>query len=99
MAILGNFERIAMFVFIPYIIETGLKIRGRLKKQSFALPQKDGSLEMPYKKIYGLTHLSLYVLKKFKRKVYEYDVVYLILAFQIIFCLIALIIFRGALLT
>jgi len=94
MAILGNFEKIAVFIFIPYIIETILKLRGRLKKQSFATPQKDGNLEMPYKKIYGLTHLSLLILKKFKKRVYEKDVVYLIFIFQIIICLSSLIIFR-----
>ncbi len=97
MAILGNFERIAVFAFIPYIIEMCLKVRGRLKKQSFGIPQKDGSLEQPYEKIYGLTHLSLAILKKLKRKVYEQDVVYLIWAFQIVVCLTAIIIFRGAL--
>ncbi len=93
-AILGNFERIALFVFIPYIIETGLKVRGGLKKQSFAIPNNDGSLELPYKKIYSLTHFSILILKKFKRKVYERDVTYLIFSFQIIICLVALIIFR-----
>ncbi len=93
MAILGNFEKIAIFIFIPYILETILKLRGRLKKHSFANPNKDRSLEMPYNKIYGLTHLSLFILKKFKKKVYEQDVVYLIFIFQIIICLIALIIF------
>ena len=97
MAILGNFERIAIFVFIPYIVEVGLKLRGRLKKQSFAIPQKDGSLEMPYNKIYGLTHLSLFILKKFKNKVYEKDVVYLIFIFQIMICLLTLVVFWGVL--
>ena len=97
MAILGNFEKIAVFVFIPYILETVLKLRGRLKKQSFGIPQKDGSLEMPYKKIYGLTHLSIFLLKKFKKKVHEIDVVYLIFGFQIIICLLALAIFKGGL--
>ncbi|MDP3027344.1 MAG: glycosyl transferase family 4 [Nanoarchaeota archaeon] len=97
MAIFGNFEKIAIFVFIPYILEVFLKLRGRLKKQSFAIPGKDGSLEMPYNKIYGLTHLSLFVIKKFKKKVYEKDVTYLIFVFQIILCLSALIIFRGEL--
>ncbi len=97
MAILGNFERIAVFVFIPYIIETILKLRGRLKKYSFGVPQKDGSLEMPYNKIYGLTHLSLLILKKFKKKVYERDVTHLIFIFQIIICLSALIIFKDVL--
>lgn len=93
MAILGNFEKIAVFVFIPYLLEMGLKLRGGLKKQSFAVPQKDGSLELPYNKIYGLTHLSLFILKKFREKVYEKQVVYLIFIFQIIICLLALIIF------
>jgi len=97
MAILGNFEKIAVFVFIPYIIETGLKVRGGLKKQSFAKPLEDGSLEMPYDKIYGLTHLSLFILKKFKRKVYEKDVVHLIFIVQIVICLMALVIFQRGL--
>jgi UDP-N-acetylglucosamine--dolichyl-phosphate N-acetylglucosaminephosphotransferase len=95
MAILGNFEKIAAFIFIPYILEMILKLRGGLKKQSFAKPNPDGSLEMPYNKIYGLTHLSLFILKKLKRKVYEKDVTYLIFIFQIMLCLLALIIFRG----
>jgi UDP-N-acetylglucosamine--dolichyl-phosphate N-acetylglucosaminephosphotransferase len=95
MAILGNFEKIAVFIFIPYILETLLKLRGGLKKQSFAKPNPDDSLELPYKKVYGLTHISLLILKKFKRKVYLKDVTYLIFAFQIIICLLALIIFKG----
>jgi UDP-N-acetylglucosamine--dolichyl-phosphate N-acetylglucosaminephosphotransferase len=97
MAILGNFEKIALFVFIPYIIEVILKVRGKLQKHSFAKPNKDNSLEMPYDKIYGMTHLSLWILKKFKRKVYESDVTYLIFIFQIILCLCALIIFKSTL--
>jgi UDP-N-acetylglucosamine--dolichyl-phosphate N-acetylglucosaminephosphotransferase len=99
MAIIGSFEKIAVFVFIPYILETILKAgRGRLKKQSFGIPNKDNSLEMPYEgKIYGLTHLSIWIIKKFKSKVYEKDVVYLIFSFQIIICLLALLIFRNTL--
>jgi len=94
MAILGNFEKIAVFVFIPYIMETILKLRGGLKKQSFGIPQKDGSLKLPYDKIYGMTHLSIFILSKFKKKVYERDVTYLIFAFQIILCLFSIVIFR-----
>ncbi len=97
MAILGNFEKIAVFVFILYILETILKLRGKLKKYSFANPNKDGSLEMPYNKIYSLTHLSLFILKKFKKKVYETDVIYFIFIMQIIICLLALIIFKESL--
>jgi len=97
MAILGNFEKIALFVFMPYILEMILKLRGKLKMQSFGIPNKGGSLEMPYNKIYGLTHFSIWFLKKFRRKVYEKDVVYLIFSFQIIICLAALVIFKSSL--
>ncbi len=98
MAILGNFEKIAVFVFIPYIIEIVLKTRGKLKRNSFGKPNKDRSLDMPYKKIYSLTHLSVFMLKKFKGKAYEKDVVYLIFIFQIIIILLSLVIFWGSLL-
>ena len=97
MAILGNFEKIALFIFIPYIIETGLKVRGRLKKQSFGIPEKNGNLKMPYKKVYGLTHLSILILSKFRKRVTEKDIVYLIFMFQIVLCLTALLIFKSSL--
>lgn len=91
-AILGNIERIAIVFFIPYIFETVLKLRGKLKKQSFGKPNKDGSLEMPYDKIYGLEHLAILILKKVKKdgKAYEKEVVYLINGFQILIILIGL---------
>ena len=94
-AILGNIEKIAIFFFIPYILETILKLRGGLRKESFAKLNKDGSLELPYKKIYGLEHLAIKILKKIKpsKKVYETDVVYLINGFQLIIILLGFWIF------
>ncbi len=94
-AILGNLEKLAIFIFIPNIIEVFLKVRGKLKIQSFGKPMQDGSLELKQKGIYGLTHLSIKILKKFKHKVYENDVVNLINAFQIAVIIIAFIIFRN----
>jgi UDP-N-acetylglucosamine--dolichyl-phosphate N-acetylglucosaminephosphotransferase len=96
-AILGNIEKIAAFFFIPYILETCLKVRGKLKKESFSKVNKDGSLELPYEKIYGLEHLAILILKKFKKskKVYEKEVVLLINIFQILIILIGLFLFRG----
>lgn len=88
MAILGNFEKIAVVAFIPFIIEVLLKSRGRLKKHSFGIPDKKGNLKMPYDKIYGLEHLAIFVLNKFGNAT-EKKVVYLIYAFQIFFILIA----------
>jgi len=95
MAILGNFERIAFIVFIPFIVEMILKVRGYFAfnngkfPQSFGIPQKDGSLKMPYKKVYGLTHFAMWTLSKIKAKVYKNDIVYFIYVIQIIFILLA----------
>ena len=95
MAILGNIEKIALFFFIPYILEFFLKLRGRLDKQSFGKPNADGSLEMPYDKIYGLEHLAIFLLKKFKssNKAYENEVVYVINSFQILIILLGFLLF------
>ena len=93
LTILGNIEKIVLFFFIPYFLEIILKIRGRLKVHNFGVPNKDGSLELRYKKIYSVTHLSLFILKKFKKKVYENEVVWFIHAFQILIILIGFWIF------
>lgn len=86
MAILGNYELFAIFIFIPYILEVGLKLRGKLKKESFGVAQKDGSIKNKYDKIYGLEHLAIRILEKTKKsgKAYEWEVVLLLYAIQII---------------
>lgn len=94
-AIVGNIEKIAIFFFTPYILETILKLRGKLEKQSFGKPNKDGSLDMPYNKIYGLEHLAIWILKKIKpsKKAYENEVVLLINFFQVFIILIGFLAF------
>ncbi|MFA4953383.1 MAG: glycosyl transferase family 4 [Candidatus Pacearchaeota archaeon] len=96
-AILGNIEKIAVFFFIPYIFETGLKCRGKLKKQSFAKINGDGSLDVPYNKFYGLEHIAISLLKRIKKdkKVYEQEVVLAISIFQILIVLLGFVLFRG----
>jgi|SRR3989338_3928590 len=93
-AILGNFEKIAVFFFIPYILETILKSRGKLVKQSFGKPKKDGSLDLPYNKIYGIEHAAILMLQAAGFKATEKRVVYLIWSFQIFIIIAGLIIFR-----
>ena len=95
-AILGNVEKIAVFFFIPYIIEAILKTRGKLEKESFAKVNSDGSLDEPYEKIYGLEHLAIRVLKKIKRtgKAYEKEVVFLINLFQLIIIFLGFFLFK-----
>jgi len=53
-------------------------------------------LEKPYKKIYGLEHLAIYILKRIKKnkKVYEKEVVFMINGFQILIIILGLILFR-----
>lgn len=95
-AILGNLEKFALFIFIPNILEVFLKLRGGLRKESFAAPQKDGSLELRYSQIYGLEHAALFFLKKYKRKVYENDIVLFINSLQLICIVIGFVLFgRG----
>ncbi|MEK6889317.1 MAG: hypothetical protein AABW80_04390 [Nanoarchaeota archaeon] len=93
-AILGNFEKIAMFFFIPVIIEFFLKARGKFVKHSFGKPLKDGSLDLKYDKIYGLSHLSILLMKKFNIKPTEPKVTLSIVIFQILIIAIGFILFR-----
>lgn len=92
-AILGNFERIAVFFFIPYILEVILKLRGGLIKQSFAIVQPDSSLKLRYEKIYSLNHLAIFLMQKLKIKPTEVKTVLAIWLFQIVVIVIGFIIF------
>jgi UDP-N-acetylglucosamine--dolichyl-phosphate N-acetylglucosaminephosphotransferase len=90
-AILGNVEKIALFFFIPYILEVILKARGGFKKQSFSKVEKDGSLVPLYPKIYGLEHVAVRLLRKIKGKAYEWEVPVVINLFQLIFIVVGFI--------
>ena len=94
-AIFGNMEKIAVLLFIPYILDFFLPLRAGLKVEAFAKPNKDNSLEMPYgdswRDIYDSTHLALFVLKKLKTKVYEKDVVTFILSAELLIALVVII--------
>jgi UDP-N-acetylglucosamine--dolichyl-phosphate N-acetylglucosaminephosphotransferase len=94
-AIMGNMEKIAVFFFIPYILEVVLKLRGKLEKQSFGKVQKDGSIELMYPKIYSLTHVAIVFLKKIKpsHKAYEWEIPLMINLFQIAVIIIGFILF------
>jgi UDP-N-acetylglucosamine--dolichyl-phosphate N-acetylglucosaminephosphotransferase len=83
-AVLGDMSKIGLVLFIPYLIELPLKLRGKLQKESFGKLLKDGSLDVPYKKFYGLEHIIIRILKKIKGKVYENNVVYSLYLFELI---------------
>jgi UDP-N-acetylglucosamine--dolichyl-phosphate N-acetylglucosaminephosphotransferase len=89
LAILGNMETIAVWLFIPYYLEILLYLRARFidnmgDVQAFAKTNEDGSLDLPYSRIYDTTHLAIWVLKKVKAKVYERDVVLFVILVQLI---------------
>ncbi|MEA3329249.1 MAG: glycosyl transferase family 4 [Nanoarchaeota archaeon] len=96
-AIIGNFERIALFFFIPYILETGLKLKGGLVKHSFGEPIYKGYLNLRYKKFYSLNHIAIYLLNKSGLKATERRVVVSIWCFQLIIVIIGFLIFREGL--
>ncbi len=95
LAILGNMERIAVWLFMLYFLEILLYMWARFidkqgDVQAFAKVNEDGSLDLPYKHIYDTTHLAIWVLKKLKTKVYEKDVVLFIVAVQIVIAVLGL---------
>jgi len=91
-AILGDMEKLAVWLFSLYFIEGLLYFRARVidkagDVQAFGNPNKDDSLEMPYEKVYDTTHFAIWLLKKVKKKVYERDVVCFLLFIQFMLAL------------
>lgn len=80
--ILGNMEKIGLFLFAPYFIEFFLKAKHRFKIESFGIPQQDGTLKVP-EKIGSLTHIYAKIFKTEKATVRA------ILATEILLALIA----------
>ncbi len=91
-AILGNMERLALLLFIPFIMEGILKARSKFKAENFGRVNKDNSLEAPYRQTYSLTHIALKFLKRIKpsKKVYETDVVWFLVIVEIILAVLAI---------
>ncbi|MCX6707683.1 MAG: glycosyl transferase family 4 [Candidatus Woesearchaeota archaeon] len=89
-AILGNVEKYAVILFIPYFIEFLLKARGRMQKESFAKVMSEGTLQRPYSRYYGIEHIVIDIIRAIKGKAYEYEVVLLIWAFEAVISLATL---------
>jgi len=89
-AILGNMEKIALFLFIPFLIEGVLKLRSKLKAENFGIPKKDNSLSAPYNKTYSLTHFAINTIKFLKpsKKVYEKDVVGFLIGLELLIAIV-----------
>jgi len=80
--ILGNVEKLGLALFIPWIIEAFLKLRGRFKVRSYGDLQKDGSIKAPYTRIYSLTHVAMKIGQKMKPKWNERQLVLSLVALE-----------------
>lgn len=85
-AILGDMEKIGVVLFLPYAFDFIIQAAGGFRREAFAKVNEDGSLEMPYKRIFHLTHLAIAVLGKIKGKVYEKDVVLFLCGIEAAIC-------------
>jgi len=83
-AILGDMEKFAILLFIPFFLEFLLKLRGRFQKESLARPLADGSLTNKYKQWYSLNHVIISFLRTIKKKAYEWEVTVIIIIFELI---------------
>jgi UDP-N-acetylglucosamine--dolichyl-phosphate N-acetylglucosaminephosphotransferase len=92
-AIVGNIESFALFIFIPWAIEILLKVRGKLKVRSLGNLQEDGTLKAPYKHIYSWTHIMMYLPTLWKKRFTEKQVTTGILLVEVLFCVAGFIIF------
>lgn len=89
-SILGNTEKLALFLFVPYFIEFLLKARGRWKKESFSRIDRNGFLILPYKKVYGLGHLVVKIKNGLNSRVREKDVVVSLLGLELFLAVIVI---------
>jgi len=91
-AILGNIERFAIMLFVPYYLEVVLKARGRFKPEWTGEVLKDGSLAVR-DKIFSVPHIAINVLRRVKGSAREPEVVLLIVGFEIIVAIITVLSF------
>ena len=82
--IIANIEMFAIIVFIPWIFEAFLKLRGKFAVASLGDLQPDGTLKSKYRKVYSLTHL---VMRSGRFR--ERQVTLILMGVELLFCLLA----------
>jgi len=90
-AILGDVQKIAVILFIPFFLEAVLKARSRFAAETFGAVQRDSTLAQKYEKSYSIFHIILkWFPKLFRRKAREYEAVFIVLLAEIALVFIAL---------
>lgn len=54
--VVGDMEKFGVFIFAPWFLEFGLKLRSGFRAHSWGILQSDGSLKPQHEKNYSLTH-------------------------------------------
>jgi len=88
-AIVGDLERSAVILFVPYFLEFFLKLRGLFQKESLARLLSDGSLVNRYKQWYSLNHVVISLLRRIKGKAGEWEVALVLFSFELFFVIVA----------
>ena len=86
--IVGNVEKFGIFIYLPWIVEALLKLRGRFAVSSLGILQDNGTLRSQYQKIYSLTHLMMRL-----KPMSERGVAFSIIGIEVIICLLGFLIF------
>lgn len=86
--IVGNAEKFAIFIYLPWIAEALLKLRGKFAVSSLGTIQEDGTLKNSYKNIYSLTHIFLR-----KGKYTEKKITFFLILAEVIICILGFLIF------
>jgi UDP-N-acetylglucosamine--dolichyl-phosphate N-acetylglucosaminephosphotransferase len=90
--VIGDMEKFGVFIFLPWIIEFGLKAQSGFKAHSWGKLKEDGSLESQHDKVYSLTHVLM------KRNYTENQITLILTGVQILISVTGLILFTAGLL-
>ncbi|MBI4176923.1 MAG: hypothetical protein HY516_01000 [Candidatus Aenigmarchaeota archaeon] len=89
-AVIGNMEKFAIYIFTPWMIELALKLRSGLSAENYGVLEKDGTLKSRYKESYSLTHLVMN-----SGKFREWQVTSILVGLQIVVCVAAFLLASG----
>lgn len=89
-AIIGNMEKFAIYIFAPWIIELLLKLRSGMSAENYGVLGKNGVLKPKYEKSYSLTHI---IMKAGNFK--EWQISSIIIGFQMVLCFVAFLLVSG----
>jgi len=88
-AVLGNMEKLALVLFLPYFLDFLLPLRKRFNVEAFGEPRKDGSLLPRYDGIYDLTHAALRLMLAVRGRATERGVTLILLGGEAVLAALA----------